>query len=119
MRECGPELGGRLPDRIAVSHKDNPDPYERGFYNHKNHTFISKADSGLDSADLMTKLQRMRKLGLESITDPTIKSHLSPAIKDPKTNKIYVGRRGIDDPCQSSATLREDGIGSRRLDQLQ
>ena len=53
------------PDEIHSSHRDNPDPYERGFYNHKTHTFINKADSGLDSADLMTKLQRMRKLGLE------------------------------------------------------
>jgi hypothetical protein len=54
------------PDEIDPPHKDNPNPYDRGFYNQKDKSFINKADSGLDSADLMTKMQRMRKLGVES-----------------------------------------------------
>jgi hypothetical protein len=90
------------PDEIDPSHRDNPDPYEGGFYNHKNHTFINKADSGLDSADLMTKLQRMRKLGLEHLyteykvaddeesvwVGDNVKARLRPAIIHPATRGL-------------------------------
>lgn len=52
---------------FGQAHKDYPNPYDRGFYNTRDKSFITKADSGLDSADLMTKAQRMRKLGVETL----------------------------------------------------
>jgi hypothetical protein len=57
----------RNPHEIDPIHKDLFDSHDRGFFHVVNKTFISKAASGLDSSDLMTRTQRMRKLARESL----------------------------------------------------
>jgi hypothetical protein len=58
----------RHADEIDPIHKDKFDSNDRGFYHSRTKTFISKADSGLDSADLMgSKVNKMRRLQRDSL----------------------------------------------------
>jgi hypothetical protein len=58
----------RHAGEIDPIHKDLFDSNDRGFYHTLNKTFVSKADSGLDSADLMgSKVNKMRRLQRDSL----------------------------------------------------